>query len=235
MFATLERIEQLTEAITSYWFRPEKPFTFVAGEYTELYLPHPNADSHGERRWFSFSSSPSEALFSITTKFNTADHSSFKRVLQYIQPGSRHHFADPMGDFVLPKNKDIPLLFVIAGIGVTPVHSMIRHLADTHEKRDVQILYGVRHEQDLVFADTLHAYAPEAYTPIINEPIHTWTGETGRITPDRVLQALGNAKSTLVYMSGPEQMIEDLREGLMQANVSPNRIITDNFLGYRSV
>jgi ferredoxin-NADP reductase len=232
MFAILERIETLTDDISTYWFRPEKPFMFVAGEYTELYLPHADADSHGERRWFSFSSSPTDALFSITTKFGRTDHSSFKKHLQILKPGSRHHFADPMGDFVLPKNKDIPLLFIAAGIGVTPIYSMVRHLGNTHEKRNVSILYAVRIENDLVFADTLQAYAQENYTPIVTEPGSSWQGETGRITAERILKTLGNASDVNIYMSGPEQMIESLRRDLINKGITSHRIVSDNFLGY---
>src|SRR6185369_15796787 len=103
----------------SFWFRPERPVDYIAGQFTEIYLPHSGADSRGERRWFTLSSSPTDALVSITTQFIPTEGSTFKKELFGLRPGAALKLADPMGDFVLPKDPSIPLLFIAGGLGIT--------------------------------------------------------------------------------------------------------------------
>src|SRR4051812_34213512 len=115
--------------ITTFFFRPEKPVQYTAGQFTELYLPHNNPDKRGIKRWFTISSSPSEELLSITTKFTPEKGSSFKETLRKLVPGTEVHLEEPMGDFVLPKLIQTPLIFVAGGIGITPFHSILEWLA----------------------------------------------------------------------------------------------------------
>src|SRR5438128_2636442 len=130
--------ETIASSIKSFWFKPTRPVHYTAGQYIELKLPHDKPDNRGERRWFTLSSYPTEPLLSITTKF-TDPGSSFKRALLDMKQGQIINMSDPMGDFVLPKDDTIPLIFVAGGIGVTPVRSMIKWLSDKAEKRDIKL------------------------------------------------------------------------------------------------
>jgi glycine betaine catabolism B len=162
MIATLDHIDQLTPCIRTYWFHTEKPVGQVAGEFTELHVPHPNMDKRGDRRWFTISSSPTEPLIGITTKIASSSGSSFKRALQALQLGHQVSITEPMGDFVLPKDGAIPLIFVAGGLGITPVRSIIQYLLDKNEKRSIQVFRTVPNAGEAIFADTLKQY-PLAY------------------------------------------------------------------------
>src|SRR5690349_12906121 len=123
MNVIFDHAEDTADHIKTFWFKPEKPVKYTAGQFTEIYLPHDNADNRGQRRWFTVSSSPTDPMVSITTKFATEHGSTFKQTLAALKPGTPLKLADPMGDFVLPKDPSIPLIFVAGGIGVTPMHS----------------------------------------------------------------------------------------------------------------
>jgi glycine betaine catabolism B len=233
MYARLERVEDTARNIKTFWFRPEAPVGFVAGQFTELFLPHDNPDDRGQKRWFTISSSPTDApLFSITTKFAEGRSSTFKQTMQSLEPGIRLQLAEPMGDFVLPKDKRIPLLFVVGNIGITPVHSMVKYLFDKGEERSITLLYNVPTIDDIAFRALFDNYAMQFY-PVLTRPSPDWTGATGRVSVDRILQAAGSDK--LIYLSGPEPMVEQLNDSLKAAGVPSRRLITDFFHGYRAV
>jgi len=234
MYARLERVEPIARNIMTFWFRPEAPVDYIAGQFTELYLPHDNPDERGEKHWFTISSAPTDPLFSITTKFASGRSSTYKQVLRRLRPGTRLQFAEPMGDFVLPKDQRIPLLFVAGSIGITPVHSMIQYLADTGETRNIHLLYNVPHEDELAFGDLFERYAT-SYTPVVSRPA-AWQGETGRVDTPRILTELGAMPpDALIYLSGPEPMVERFNAELRDSGIPGRRLITDFFHGYRAV
>src|SRR5690606_36942002 len=111
--AVFIKADDVARHTRTLWFRPKRPVRYIAGQFTELYLPHDDADERGIRRWFTISSPPTEELIGITTRF-TDDGSSYKRRLRALEPGAVLKMADPMGDFVLPKDPSIPLVFVAA-------------------------------------------------------------------------------------------------------------------------
>ena len=61
--------------------------------------------------------------------------------------------SDSMGDFVLPKLIQTPLIFVAGGIGITPFHSMLSWLTATDESRPITMLYAVTNEDEIIFQD----------------------------------------------------------------------------------
>lgn len=234
MIAVLDHVEDIAPDIHTFWFKPERRMHYTAGQFTELYLPHDNPDDRGERRWFTFSSSPTDSLLGITTKFaqNGRQSSTFKQTLRALPIGSEVSLADAMGDFVLPKDKSIPILFVAAGMGITPVHGMIKYLSDSHERRDIQLLYGVHHDTQLIYRQLFDDYALASFTPIARETSADWRGETGGITAERVIAMIGNNLETQVYVSGPEPLVETITKQLEQYGVAKHRIVPDFFPGY---
>jgi ferredoxin-NADP reductase len=236
--AVFDHAEIVARGLTTFWFKPSKPVRYVAGQFTELYLPH-GADTRGERRWFTLSSSPTEPLLSITTKF-AREGSTYKKELLALKPGAAVTLAEPMGDFVLPKDQSIPLLFVAAGAGITPVRSMIKYLHDSGEHRRVQVVYGVHNLDELAFSDLFGAYT-EAFTPVIKQPpagSAGYAGEAGSLTTERILGFLRDfdgGDQTYIYLSGPEQMVETFFKELKIAGMSEDRLVADYFQGYAPV
>lgn len=232
MKATLDHIDQTAHNIKTFWFRPERPIHQVAGEFTELYLPHDNPDERGVKHWFTVSSSPTDELMSITTKFPPEGQrmSTFKQTLLKLPIGVEVNLAEPMGDFVLPISTNLPILFVAGGIGITPVHSMVKYLHDKHEQRDITLLYTAHDSSELAFLDLFRDYKMD-FEPMVQNPDPNWQGEVGTLTSERVIKAI-KSPDTLVYLSGPEAMIEALTNDLKTHGVDKRNIVTDFFPGY---
>jgi ferredoxin-NADP reductase len=231
MKAILEYVETLVPGVKTFWFRPEKRVHYVAGQFTEMYLPH-NADERGQKRWFTLSSSPTEELLGITTKF-VENGSSFKREMLRLIPGNKLDLAEPMGDFILPKDVSVPLLFIAGGMGITPFRSILKELSDKKEKRDVVMLYGAQKEEDLVFIDLITSVSRE-HEFIVSSPSSTWTGLSGHITLERI-QSTADLSKVMIYFSGPEPMVEGFYKQLRDYGIPPHRLVMDYFPGYQSV
>lgn len=220
MKVTVDHRQVAAKNIITFYFKPERPVRYTAGQFIELYLPHDTEDARGHKRWFTLSSAPEDNLLSITTKFSERS-SSFKKTLRELQPGTELKMVSPMGDFVLPKNKAIPLLFVAGGIGCTPYHSMIKHLQNTGEKRDLKLLYAARSEEEIAFGEDFEKLGDNFIT-LVGEPL----------TTEKILETAGDNENLHIYLSGPEPMVEKFDKELKEKGFGENRIHGDFFPNY---
>ncbi len=227
----LEKLDKVAPTITMFWFKPDKPLDYTAGQYIEVTLPHKKPDDRGQKRWFTLTSSPSENLLAITTRYAGAKSSSFKKTLFNLSPGATLKVTGPMGDFVLPKDTSRPLVFVAGGIGITPMRSMVKWLTDNKEHRNIQLIYAVRRSEDLIFRGLFKNYGIDI-TPILSEPTSNWDGETGRLTAKRIVGLVNGIENKLLYISGPEPMVDKLETDLKLSGLKADQLVLDSFPGY---
>jgi ferredoxin-NADP reductase len=222
----LQSVEQINDTTYTFWFEPNQPIEYTAGQFIELFIPH-DADERGTHRWFTLSSSPTEKLLAITTRKATRP-STFKKLLFALQPGETIQMSQAMGDFVLPMQKSVPIIFLIRGIGITPVRSILTCVQDNHEKRSISVVYSARQSNDYMFMDLLNDTVTK-----------TDTYENSRNDdPDEPTQVVINdmkkAPNTQLYVSGPEQFVEKAYKQLRDAGIKNTAIVTDYFHGYEA-
>lgn len=233
MRARLVKTVSEAENIKSFYFEPERPLQYTAGQFAEWKLPHDYPDKRGQKRWFTISSSPIDKHISLTTKFNP-EGSSFKRALRGLKPGDEIIVSEAMGDFVLPKLIQTPLVFVAGGIGITPFHSIFNWLSATGEQRPIHFIYGVNTEEEIIFQDS---FAKLGVHPVIvvNKPSSAWGGEHGQLSAELVLGIAKPNQEALIYVSGPEPMVENLQKQFRAAGLKSNQFVGDFFPNYKEV
>ena len=231
MRVTFVRSEDQAQNIRSFWFKPERPVRYTAGQFIELTLPHDNPDNRGNRRWFTLFSSPTEEMVGITTKFTPDKSSSFKQTLSDLQPGDEVVMSEPMGDFVLPKDPSVPLVFIAGGIGITPMRSMIKWLYDNQEHRTIHLIYAANVIEEVAFRKLFNEYGCPTDI-VLGEPPNGWDGLSGQLDASRVLELAPDVDRKLYFISGPEQMVESLFDGLKDLGVDKKRLVGDYFPGY---
>lgn len=214
--------EEITKDIRTFWFKPDKPFRYIAGQFIELYLPHKNPDDRGQKRWFTLSSPPNLGFVSITTKI-TLNRSSFKSTLAVLKKGDIVEMSQPMGDFILPKDKTIRIIFVAGGIGCTPYASILSDLQNKGENRIIKLFYAANSHSEIAFKDIFKKLG-QGFNRFVKKPL----------TAAKVLEKVVSPQKTYFYISGPEPMVEQLQKDFLDKGIPKNRIYTDFFPGYKS-
>ncbi len=235
MQAKLIKREPAALDTESFYFEPSEPVNFRPGQYLRLRLPHEPADDRGELRFFSVSSSPDRPYLMITTKFSDPS-SSFKRALRDLPLGSKLDLWSPKGDFVLPDNNTAPLVLVAGGIGITPFHSMLTYVAEHNLPYQIQVIYAARTPAYIAYRsefDQIAAAHPKLrFTYIVEQPEDGWQNEVGRLDGEKIKQLGGGLDGKLVYLSGPEPMVQALEGSLKGIGADMTQVRTDYFPGY---
>jgi ferredoxin-NADP reductase len=219
-----------TGQIRTFFFRPETRISYTAGQYIELNLKHDHPDSRGTKRWFTLSSSPNSQLITITTRI-IDESSSFKKALLKLKKGDELNINGPFGDFVLPKLIQTPLVFVAGGIGITPFHSILAWLEEAKEVRPIKFLYAVRTEDDIIFLEVFNKPWLHS-TVVVTEPSPAWGGERGKLSAEMIVGLTNPNEDTLIYLSGPEPMVEDLGKDLLKSGIKKQQLVQDFFPNY---
>lgn len=217
-------------------FTPERKFSYQAGQYIELTLPHEHADQRGSRRFFTLASSPTEDDIRIGIRFYDKG-STFKRVLRTAGADLFLSAGQLGGDFTLPKNPQQKMTFIAGGIGVTPFRSMIKFLSDTNDVRDVSLLYGENNIDSVSYSDVFEEARQKIgvkTTYVINDESVTPTDRItqGRIDVPLIQTQVPDFLDRLFYISGPQPMVRGMRRTLISMGVRRGNIKVDYFSGY---
>ncbi|HTX82807.1 MAG TPA: MOSC and FAD-binding oxidoreductase domain-containing protein [Streptosporangiaceae bacterium] len=209
-----------------------------AGQYLTLQVT--GAGEPAPVRSYSLSSAPDTGTYRISVK--QEPHGTVSSYLNRdLRPGATLQVAAPRGDFVLDDGAD-PILLISAGIGVTPVLSMLHELAASRSQRDIWWLYGARGPHEHPFAaeaHTLLASLPHAreqvfYSAATPPESHRVHAARGHINED-ALAALAIPASASAYICGPASFMADTREALAALGVEPAAIHTELFGALASI
>ncbi len=149
----------------------------------------------------------------------------------------------PNGHFFVPHNNPRPLVLLAAGVGITPMASMLRWSMQSTPQRPVHILYQARDIQHWPLGQTLHSWARRSsvcqvtsFFSRANRPDLTELTKTippralliGKFDASHALQSLPDDDCDY-FLCGPNAWMEELRTGLLAASVPENRIHWESF------
>jgi len=221
---TLSAIKQEANDTFSFVFAPEEPLQWKAGQLLRYVLNHPNPDERGAERFFSIASAPHEGHIMLTTRF-APKSSSFKKALKNLRPGDGIEAHDLEGDFVVD-NAEKTFVFIAGGIGITPFRAILLDLDYNKKPLNVQLLYANR-DNDFPYRKELEALRtrhPEFRVDYVVSP--------NRIDEKSIPQLVPDIEEPMLYVSGPEPMVESMDEILKKIGVPEERIKNDFFPGY---
>lgn len=137
-----------------------------------------------------------------------------------LHPGDRLRVSAPYGDLVLD-GSDVPLLLASAGIGCTPILSMLEHLAQEDRRTPVIVVHGDRSPADHALR-TDHA----ALTGKLPDAVaHFWyenpePGHPAELTGTVDLSGVPVAPGTHAYLCGPLPFMRAVRAQLLDKGVA---------------
>lgn len=249
---TISKVKQETDdTVTLFFTVPaalSDTFKYTQGQYLTLRFTINEAE---ERRAYSMSSSPVEAELAVSVKRVNGGKVS-NHINDNLKAGDSVDVMPPQGRFYTkldPEQRKSYYLFG-AGSGITPLMSILKTVVEEEPKSNVYLLYGSRHDDQIIFYDELNAlherYAGQLeVTHIISQPKKekggwfkkskaSWEGKTGRINALEVDRLLGefpvNSGGAEYFVCGPGQMIDVVEASLLEQGVDKSNVHTERFV-----
>lgn len=108
-------------------------------------------------RYYSLSSSPSAKNPTITVKRQKGGLVS-NFLNDRLKVGDVIELGQASGEFTIdPSALPDKLLFIAGGSGITPIHSIIKTLAESNYKGQAKLLYFSRFKEDIIFFNPLQS------------------------------------------------------------------------------
>ena len=208
-------------------------------------LGHPGLEFHaGQFAWLAVQKSPFDLRqhpFSFASsaerkgwlEFTIRELGDFTRTVKDVPPGARLYVDGPYGTFS-PDFHDAPGYVLLAGgVGITPIMSMLRTLADRGDKRPLILFFGSFSWETVVYREEIAELEKGLNLKVVHvleHPHEAWTGETGYITSDVLDRHLPSDRGSYYYfMSGPLPMIRSVEGALKRAGVPLSRLQSERY------
>jgi ferredoxin-NADP reductase len=210
---------------------PAEHLSFKAGQWVYLNLLQPDG-SVWARAAFSIASAPedSETKLELCIKV----YGEFTKRASKLHPGDIVALQGPFGVFTLTEGVT-PLIFMAAGIGITPHRSIIRSLAQRQPDVDIYLFYSNKTVEDVAYMEEFQSLAKRwlRFHPIFTltrETPKIWDGEHGRIDAamlDRHLPtdvSMGEA-----LLCGTPEFMTSARDLLLARRMEPKHVRQEKF------
>ncbi|MGQ0777894.1 MAG: ferredoxin reductase family protein [Pseudonocardiales bacterium] len=202
---------------------------FAAGQFAWLRLDSsPGAQEHP----FTIASS---AHLGVWTEFTVRHTGDFTHELRKLRPGSPVWVDGPHGAFTVDLEHTAGVVMIAAGVGITPMMSMLRTLAHRLDKRRHRLVVVARTQQDLLFSaelGRLRDLLDLTVVELLRQPPPGWTGATGFVDAELLAELLPERfwRNQLDYfICGPPGLVTDALLALDVLDIPHPRIHTEQF------
>ncbi len=251
---TVERIEDESEAIRSFYLKPSDAcglFEYDPGQFLTIRVKPSGARNNKDDdiiRTYTLSSAPSDDHYRISVKREAGQGNN-------MQPGIvSNHLHDtlkvggileakaPLGNFTLDTSEKRPAILLAGGVGITPMISMARQAAADGVRirhiRPMTIFHAVQTTSDRAFLQDF-AKLQEAtqglirYVSIVSRPdTNEIEGEnfhfSGRIAPNMLQQFLA-LDDYDVYICGPTGFMQASYDIVRGLGIPDSKIFSESF------
>ncbi|GGE55494.1 flavohemoprotein [Pullulanibacillus camelliae] len=185
----VDKIVPESHDVASFYLTPAdgQPIPdYKPGQYLTLQLMI-SGEHYKHVRHYSLSDAPHQKVYRISVKrepaFNKAPEGIVSNYLhQHVKAGDILKVAAPAGDFTL-EDDDLPIVLISGGIGLTPVFSMFKTVAERHPDRVMTYIHATRDSTTHTFRHAIGQIA------LKNERIKTFVCYEKPTDEDREKQA----------------------------------------------
>lgn len=243
--ATITNIVSLSSTVKALTLKIDDPrVTFKAGQWVDFFIP-------GMKVFTGFSMTSAPRLLAEERTMQLAvkrtGYAPTLWVHEQARTGSEVS-VQVAGDFSYdpqPGDDTTDLLLVAGGVGINPLCSMMRHIADLNELKkqgqdvyqpgQVQMLYTARNCNELIFKDDLEKLCSENENmdcklfATQEESLASNNVVYGRIDKDALSKALQQYSAErlpelICFICGPSKMIDAIEALLLELNIAKHQI-----------
>ena len=208
-------------------------YRFVHGQHLTI------RGDDGERRSFSICTTPASGLLRIGVKKLPGGVFS-EGVVDTLEVGDALDVMTPAGRFTttLDPTSSKTYVAIAAGSGITPLMSIVATILESEPHAQVMLVYANRSHRTVMFLDDLHDLKdrfPDRFWLVHvlsreQQEVDLFSGRLDGERLNRILDALlPPADVDAWFLCGPQQMVVDLREVILDHGVAPTAIHTELF------
>ncbi len=209
---------------------------FRPGQYVSVALNLP-AGGLRQIRQYSLSGAPGDANWQITVKREGGNEARpagavSNLLLDTVKRGDLLDVGPAFGDFVLDEAETGPVVLISAGVGVTPMVSMLHSLSRAQQHRPVVFVHAARNGRQHVLRDAVAELAerhPGVEQIVFYEAPHADDRDgvdydhKGRMALETIREAVILPDASY-YLCGPLPFMREQRRALMDCGVDVERI-----------
>jgi len=233
-----EKLHQ-SDSVVSFTLRADDQTqlpAFKPGQYISVAV-HIEDLNLRQIRQYSLSDSPQKDTFRITVKRESGDeykpHGNVSNWLhQHTRVGSTINVSFPCGNFTPDIQDNRPIGLVSAGVGITPMISIVKDIAAKNPGRKVLFAHAARNRENVAHIDEIQnaknelAHLETVFFLNDSQKQHIDERE-GRM--DLSTHMTPEFKDGLYYICGPQSFMDDQRDALLELGVDPANIHREVF------
>ena len=230
---TLKDRKLINENTLAMWFdKKGSGFEFEPGQYAKITLLEPiHNDDEGNSRLFSISTAPTKDYLMFTTR---ALDSAFNKNILELPIGTKATISEPGGNTVLHKDSGISAVFLIGGIGITPVRCMVEYIVESKLPYDATLFYSNPNAESMAFFEDFENWARVydgfKFIPTIDDSSNkNWKYNVGYINKELILKNIPDINKPIYYIVGPLAMVDAMESLILGMGVSNEKIKLERF------
>lgn len=209
--AEVKSITNLAPNIFEYNFNVlDADFEFKAGQFVMMVFDSLIDDSKNVSRAYSISSKPNSKEFELCVEIIKGGQAG--TYFSTFKEGQIVDFKGPFGMCYLKPENQNDLIMIATGTGIAPIKSIVDDLIAKGDKRKIDILFGVRFEENIFYQELLNFYSEHENINArisLSKPNDKWNGLKGRVTSH--LPEF-DWKNKDLYICGNGAMIREVRQ-----------------------
>ncbi len=228
----VERVRR-TQTVESFSFLPLEKLDFMPGQFLQFIFDQSKRDNLRLNKYLSFSSSPAREYVEVTKRLSDSE---FSQRLRGLKVGDEVVLMAPLGHCIFEDSYK-RIGFLIGGIGITPVISILGYIMDKKLDTDIWLLYSNRNEEEIAFKQEIDSWQAS------NSKMRTLYAVTdcpprdkrcffGCIDKNLLLNNVSDLKERVFFIFGPPKMVQEMAQLCFEAGCKKENIKTESFLGY---
>lgn len=229
--ATVFKVIKETENVVTLSLKPTFEMSYQPGQFAYFNI-RTGGNNHAHP--FTISSAPNDSdTLAVTIK----KMGGFTQSIDQVSLDTKVMIDGPYGRFSyrnFPKEKTT--VFVVGGVGITPVMSMLSDMSTYDNMRKVLLLFGMKKTNDFIFKDSfdgIQQLMPNLkIVPVVSDDMN-YLGEKGYIDALRLkkyLNELGlSGKDVGFYVCGPPILVQSVRDILYEFKIKSRRVHSELF------
>lgn len=196
--------------IYSYFFESEENIEYSAGQWIHLGFPNGQKDKSRVHH-MSFCSAPHEKYIQFT--MDVGSGSWFKKEISNMKIGDKIKAFKISGEFTIKEPREKEVVFLIGGLGITPVRSILLDLHSKNQTNGMSLYHVSRNE--FLFKDDLEGINITQCRIHRNGVDELWP------------EIIQNHQDKTYYVCGSNRFVEGMINRLKNDNIVD--IVTEDF------